>query len=435
MFIKSLNISDLGYIQNLEIQFSDNKINILQGQNACGKTTTLAILYSMLQDKEILQYKCEGSKARIDLKIVEDSSAILLKKCYRNGRSELLLDSFEEMKKLLSIRRDKVYLFSGEFIGNKYKLDNNQIKNALRLLDRLGIEDEYSVSASAKNSKFYNLMSGGMQAYYWILNLLYHIPQESVFMMDEPFSMLDLHITEKLLYIMERMENIQFILTVNMRQDIDKDYNKIFLKTKHEYPPKYKGPEFSYRRIFNNDMRLLTIHLEDEERNSNDKPIIKYELDKELDEVENRNVEFKEIKGNNPCNSIIDNAEIYINAFLNSRVSGIGIIKWGISDEGIVKGVKLSKKDKDVIDRMISERICQMKPYVSTEGIHISFEEIVYNNEIVDDLYIVEVSVESSDSDILFSTSKNEIYIKTDGGKRKLNSFEIQQELRIRLRH
>lgn len=434
MFIKSLNISDLGYIQNLEIQFSDNKINVLQGQNACGKTTTLAILYSMLQDKEILQYKCEGSNARIDLKIVEDSSAILLKKCYRNGRSELLLDSFEEMKKLLSIRRDKVYLFSGEFIGNKYKLDNNQIKNALRLLDRMDIEDEYSVSASAKNSKFYNLMSGGMQVYYWLLNLLYHIPQESVFMMDEPFSMLDLHITEKLLYIMERMENIQFILTVNMRQDINKDYNKIFLKTKYEYPPKYKGPEFSYRRIFNNDMRLLTIHLEDEECNSNDKPIIKYELDKELDEVENRNVEFKEIKGNNPCNSIIDNAEIYINAFLNSRVSGIGIIKWGISDEGIVKGVKLSKKDKDVIDRMISERICQINPYVSTEGIHISFEEIVYNNEIVNDLYIVEVSVESSDSDILFSTSKNEIYIKTDGGKRKLNSFEIQQVLRIRLR-
>lgn len=113
--------------------------------------------------------------------------------------------------------------------------------------------------------------------------------------------------------------------------------------------------------------------------------------------------------------------------------SGIGNIKWGISDGGIVKGVKLTKKDKDTIDRMISERISQMKPYVSTEGIHISFEEIVYDNKIVNELYIVEVSVESADSDILFSTSKNEIYIKTDGGKRKLNSFEIQQELQIRL--
>lgn len=432
MFIESVNISELGYIQNLKIQFSNSKINILQGENACGKTTTLAILYSMLQDKEILQYKCEGSKAQIDLKIVEDNSAILLKKCYRNGRSELLLDSFEEMKKLLSFRRDRVYLFSGEFIGNKYKLDSNQINNAVKLLNRLSIDDEYSLST--KNSKDYNFMSGGIQAYYWILDLLYHVPRESVFMMDEPFAKLDLHITEKLLKIMEKMDNIQFILTVNLWKDVNKDYNKIFLEAKHEYPQKYKGPEFSYRRIFNDDIKLLSIHLKDEERNLNGKPIIKYELNKEIDEVENRNVEFKEIKGNNPCNSIIDNAEIYINAFLNSRVSGIGSIKWGISDEGIVKGVKLNKKDKDVINRMISERICQMKPYVSTEGIHISFEEIVYGNEILNDLYIVEVSAESTNSNILFSTSKNEIYIKTDGGKRKLNSFEIQQELRIRLR-
>lgn len=74
-----------------------------------------------------------------------------------------------------------------------------------------------------------------------------------------------------------------------------------------------------------------------------------------------------------------------------------------------------------------------MKPYVSTESIQITFEEVVCNNEIIKDLFVVEISVESVASNILFSTSKNEIYIKTDGGKRKLNSFEIQQELQRRL--
>ena len=53
--------------------------------------------------------------------------------------------------------------------------------------------------------------------------------------------------------------------------------------------------------------------------------------------------------------------------FLNSRVVGIGTIKWGISDKRIVKGVKLSKDDQDVISRKIAEKsrtdetICKLR--------------------------------------------------------------------------
>lgn len=434
MFIKSLNISDLGYIQSLEIQFSNNKVNILQGRNGCRKTTILTTLYSILQDKEILQYKSEGSKTQLQIEIVEDNCKVKVKKSYVDGRPKLLIDSFDEMKKLLSIRRDRLYLFSGEFIGNKYKLDSDQINNAGKLLNKLEIVDEYTALISAEDNKSYNFMSGGMQAYYWILNLLYHVPQNSVVMIDELFAKLDLHMTENILNIMDKIENVQFILTANLMMDVKRDYNKIVLESKYVHSYRYSVPDFSYRRVFSNSLKVLSALVNDEKRNSNDRHIIKYELGKEIDEVENRSVEFKEIKGNNPCNSIIDNAEIYINSYLNSRVSGIGIIKWGISDEGIIKGVRLSKKDRDTIDKMISEKVGQMKPYVSTEGIHISFEEIISEGKILNELFIVEISVESVDSDILFSTSKSEIYIKTDGGKRKLNPFEIQQELQLRLR-
>jgi hypothetical protein len=71
-------------------------------------------------------------------------------------------------------------------------------------------------------------------------------------------------------------------------------------------------------------------------------------LNQEVKETEKRNIEYKEIKGSSPINAIIDVAEIYINAFLNSRVVGIGTIKWGISDKRIVKGVKLSKDDQNI---------------------------------------------------------------------------------------
>ena len=75
----------------------------------------------------------------------------------------------------------------------------------------------------------------------------------------------------------------------------------------------------------------------------------------------------------------------------------------------MMKGVGLSKKDRDIIDRKIFERIGQMKPQVSTESIQITFEEAFCNNENIKDLFVVEISVEFVASNILFSTAKNNI--------------------------
>lgn len=81
------------------------------------------------------------------------------------------------------------------------------------------------------------------------------------------------------------------------------------------------------------------------------------------------------------------------NPFLNSRVVGIGTIKWGISDKRIVKGVKLSKDDQDVISRKIAERVGQMKPYVSSDCVEVIFQNIADESKIIEELYVVEVVV------------------------------------------
>ena len=112
---------------------------------------------------------------------------------------------------------------------------------------------------------------------------------------------------------------------------------------------------------------------------------------------------------------------------------GIGTIKWGISDKRIVKGVKLSKDDQDVISRKIAERVGQMKPYVSSDCVEVIFQNIADESKIIEELYVVEVVVKSWTNDILFSTSKGEVYIKTEGGKKKLDAYGIQEELRGRL--
>jgi hypothetical protein len=435
MFIESLVVSELGIFQNLELLFCKDKINIIRGSNGCGKTTILAVLYSMLQDNEILRYKCEGNKALVNLKFIDKDNRFSLNKYYQNNCSEIMVESFEEMKRILSVDRDRVYLLIGEFIGHKYKLSNGMINNVNQFLDEKGIENIYKIDISNSECKSYNIMSGGVQTYYWLVNLISNTPQDSVLMIDEPFAMLDYNTVNEVLNIMKKMKNIQFILTSNQSVAVNEEYNTIILEAEGDFTRRGERMDFDYQRIFHDNVKLPDLLQKESSPENNDKVIIKYELDKEIDEVEKRNVEFKEVKGNNPCNSIIDNGEIYINAFLNSKVSGIGIIKWGISNDGIVKGVKLSKEDRDAIDRKISERIGQMKPYVSTESVQISFEGVVCNNEIIRDLYIVEISVETAASDILFATSKNEVYIKTDGGKRKLDSYEIQQELKRRLKY
>lgn len=415
--------------------FTSDRINIITGGNASGKTTILAAIYSMFQNKEIFKYVCADKKAHIEIEVQNKEKNLDLKKDYSDGTSQIIVESFEKMSEIMSLERDKVFLFSGEFINDSYLLSDSIMGNAMKLLENLKTEDNYLMDYYINKSPKYHILSGGMQTYLKIIGLISSLPQGSILLCDEPFSRLDTCAIEKLCNIIEKIEGIQFVLTVNSAFHINRPYNKFELVTeRNEEAKMYLN--FDYKRVFHEDVKKkLSQSTGFDNSTTIQKPIIQYELNTEVDEGEDRNTEFKEIMGNNPCGSIIDTAEIYIVAFLNSWATGIGTIKWGLSDNGIVKGVKLSKKDKDVIMRKISERIMQMKPYVSPDLIHISFENIVDNGEIIQHLYIVEISVELCHEKEMFSTSKDEVYIKTNGGKKKLDSQGIQQELKRRLRY
>ncbi|OYO87222.1 hypothetical protein CG709_14270, partial [Lachnotalea glycerini] len=151
----------------------------------------------------------------------------------------------------------------------------------------------------------------------------------------------------------------------------------------------YEQPNFQYNRFFNHEVKKK-LFSDNNNKPIISKPFIKYKRGMEIEDIENRNIEYKEIKGNNPCNTIIDVSEIYINAFLNSWVTGSGTIKWGISDCGIVIGVELSKVDKDTIIRKLAERIGQMRPYISQDLVQIIFEDIIENGYIIPGFYKVE---------------------------------------------
>ncbi|VAW30581.1 hypothetical protein MNBD_CHLOROFLEXI01-4269 [hydrothermal vent metagenome] len=157
--------------------------------------------------------------------------------------------------------------------------------------------------------------------------------------------------------------------------------------------------------------------------------IHQFVLGQHIQVEENRYYEFKEVKGNNPVRSISSIVDEYAVAFLNMGRKGVGRIYWGVTDDGNVVGVNLNVKERDKLRRLVTEKLHQIEPPVAPSGYEINLYPVVnYDDEDLN-LFLVEVKVSSSKSEILFSTGKREVYIKTDAGRRKLSPQEIQREI------
>ncbi|PXV87826.1 ABC-type transport system involved in cytochrome c biogenesis ATPase subunit [Lachnotalea glycerini] len=434
MKIKSVSIKNLGFISKLDLEFAFDKINVIQGKNGSGKTTVLAAIYSMFQESEILNYKDNDNDAIIEITIQDEDKTNRIKKRYHCGKSIIEVKSFQEMNRLVKIKKEKVFLLSAESLRDKFWLSDEKVKSAIDFFGRLKIEDTIVDSVLIElleNDKSFRYMSIGQQIYFGILSVLSYVPSDSVLLVDDLFGYLDMCTIESIVRVMKKITNIQFVLTSHFSSSSKLLDCEMIDLTPEKSNNDYEQPNFQYNRFFNHEVKKK-LFSDNNNKPIISKPFIKYKRGMEIEDIENRNIEYKEIKGNNPCNTIIDVSEIYINAFLNSWVTGSGTIKWGISDCGIVIGVELSKVDKDTIIRKLAERIGQMRPYISQDLVQIIFEDIIENGYIIPGFYIVEIIIEPFQIWDLVSTSKDEVYIKTEGGKKRLNSYEIQQELKRR---
>ena len=239
---------------------------------------------------------------------------------------------------------------------------------------------------------------------------------------------MDAFMTSMLMEVLERMRNVQVILAENchMEEAIQTtQINALYLNP----PSQEVSPvSYNYREIIQNHNSI------DAEENYDSAegtilPIV-YQIGDYIPDGEKYEIELKEIKGNNPCNSIIDNSDIYVNAYLNGSLREIGKIYFGISNDRRITGVKLSYEDIDEIQRKISERLCQASPLITPDMYAIKFNKVATKSgDIQSDVYVVEVDVFPNDAEWLYSTAKGEVYIKTHGGKQKLSSLQIQEEI------
>ncbi len=145
---------------------------------------------------------------------------------------------------------------------------------------------------------------------------------------------------------------------------------------------------------------------------------------------EDRFCELKEIKGENPLGSIKSIVDQYVVAFLNAGMPQEGAIFWGIRNEDrMITGVSLSDQQCDELRRVVTERLHQIRPALAPTRYRIILHAVSDAKKMVDNLYVVEVRVPSVRQSVLFATGNQEVYVKTDSGKKKLSALELQYEL------
>lgn len=153
-------------------------------------------------------------------------------------------------------------------------------------------------------------------------------------------------------------------------------------------------------------------------------------LDDVFPSPESRACELKEVKGANPVASIKNTVDEYAVAFLNAGIPQEGRILWGIRDaDRRIVGVRLSDLQCDQLKRAVTEQLHKITPPVAPTAYRVELHPVSDGRRPVPELYIVEVRIPATRRTLLFSTGGQDVWVKTDAGKKKLSAVEVQQEL------
>lgn len=155
---------------------------------------------------------------------------------------------------------------------------------------------------------------------------------------------------------------------------------------------------------------------------------------KKFPHQESRTCELKEVKGTNPVGSIKSLVDQYAVAFMNAGISQTGSIYWGVRNEDLsIIGVPLSERECDELRQVVTEKLHKISPAIAPTAYQIELHPVSDGINNIDNLFLIEVRIPAVRRTLLFATGSQEVYVKTDAGKRRLTAVEIQCELLIRV--
>lgn len=148
-------------------------------------------------------------------------------------------------------------------------------------------------------------------------------------------------------------------------------------------------------------------------------------LDSQVSFFEKIQVEFKQF-----MKLDIQTAADYVCAFLNSFG---GSLYFGINDEGVVKGIPLTRKEIDTFQINLDIALRNFSPRVFPDLVKIEFHEICYTEEfVVANKYVVQIDVFPDCLKNFYVTDRNEFIVKKQGSINKLSYCELIQYVQQR---
>ncbi|MBT3315803.1 MAG: AAA family ATPase [Anaerolineae bacterium] len=438
MYFDTLEIKNFGPISEFKTSFSPNGVNIIEGLNGSGKTQLVGSIVFSLLGKNVIDIHPTGkTPSEVNLSIQDEEIIEFIKSKYDETSSEIQItkqtsdaansDAMVLTNYLINVlkRQNGCQLilsydhrynisFSQQEINtfSNFQWENKEIQDSWDSL-RQGLERG---KGSLKHlSEGQQLIIGFLQEYLYRKNTNHSIP----LILDSFFPSLNwagMKLIGNLISDISKRDQV-IILTsqiahLNIRTDDIKTQQEI------AFSPSQNISALAYnyfpRRIFQKDKQIK--HSKNQ-----------FVYGEHIQVDENRYYEFKEVKGNNSTRSIISIVDIYTVAFLNKGRKGVGRIYWGVTDDGIVVGVKLESSERDKLRRLVTEKLHQIEPPLAPSSYEINLHPV--KKEKSPDLYLVEVKIPSSESELLYSTGKGDVYIKTDAGKKKLSAQELQREI------
>jgi hypothetical protein len=150
---------------------------------------------------------------------------------------------------------------------------------------------------------------------------------------------------------------------------------------------------------------------------------IRFYVNQPIPIEETRHYEFKEVTSKNPVSAIVNASDEYAVAFRNS---GGGRIFWGVRNaDRVAVGVQLDYEQRDRIRRQVWEKLFTVQPASAPTEYRVELHRLYDGTEEMYDLCVVELIVPASDPRTLYATASGDVFVKTDGGKKKLTLQEI----------
>jgi len=441
MYFENIYLNNFGSLSNLNIDFKEKGLNVIYGNNESSKTQLIGAILLSIFGMDVINTQ-ESSKVECHVKLtIKDGEylQIIENRFYLNGLGKLKRDYIinlcnldknelylnEELKKSIIdlrnpslIHNDDLILKNIEESGKiKEYLNNNKFVERLdkRILDKIKFINEHTLNALSMGERTF---IGYVFEYLKRMNSNTKIP----LIINSPFVYLDKQNTSLLENLLiEIAKKNQVIILTN-------DYFYLFgdnvssFTTLDSFNAKSMSPVYFNHKFnsYNNQKLILIL---------NDYFMAEEDYDNE----------FKEIKGNNPIDSIKKNLPKFVVGVLNSESLDNGRIYWGVENQTKkIVGVNLSEKKRDEIKNIIENTLAQIKPSISPNSYSVDLIPIYdSNNSIMKDIWLIQVIIRKEDIEKgikLFSTNEDIVYIRKNGSTIKLNSQQIQDETVLRIK-